>query len=55
MNKSVSKLKVGDKVQVGKDAWVVTRVNPHDATFLTSNGYDCKLSQQIVLTWICIG
>ena len=51
---SVSKLAVGDKVQVGKDIWAVTHVTSYNVVLLTSSGYYCTLNQKSVLDWVSI-
>ena len=51
---SVSKLAVGDKVQVGKDIWIVTHVTSYNVVLLTSSGYYCTLNQKSVLDWVSI-
>ena len=50
----VSKLAVGDKIQVGKDVWVVTYVTLYNVVLLTSSGYYCTLNQKSVLDWVSI-
>ena len=49
---SVSKLAVGDKVQVRKDIWVVTHVTSYNVVLLTPSGYYCTLNQKSVLDWV---